>query len=570
MAALTHLDLWKNKVTDLSPLHGLTALTYLYLSRNQILDIKPLKTLTELEIVGLSDNNIFSIDSLATLANLEQVTMQDNFLDIRLGSRSLQVIKQLQDNNSTIVYYERQKDLYNGLSILDNLKGALDSEIWEEGTNSDDTDLFDLVESSSGLTFVQQGSVENPLERQVIQKFNGVAYFDIDWSVSVDIAMNDVENLDIGGKIGLEITLSNNSNLGDFLFHGVNLTAISDSFGNSILERKVNTGVVENTTFLGLEPPFGSSHPVAGNLITLVLSWESESHTLVAAYEVDDKLFGSVTLDLGSIWEMDSGNTFGLSLGAITAAGAVVPAETLYFTDFAGKNLDTFPLNDYSPLAIDDTANTYEGSTVSELKDRVISLLTNDSDGDFPTDTLTVNTKPVNGPNHGTVALEPDGTFTYTHDDSENFTDSFVYEVSDSFGAKDTATVFITIYPVDETGLLYVGTTTGLIGTPRGDPYATSSPWYLNYNVRLWPWIDHEEHGWQFIHEDEAEEGIFIWDLGFGEWLFVNPEAYRWIYIYGQNPGWIWFFPDNTPDRRFFEIADNESLFSVPAFITVE
>ena len=92
-----------------------------------------------------------------------------------------------------------------------------------------------------------------------------------------------------------------------------------------------------------------------------------------------------------------------------------------------------------------------------------------------------------------------------------------------------------------------------------------SSSWYLNYNVEFWPWIYHDEHGWQFVAENSAEEVIFLWDLGLGEWTFLNATTYRWIYLFGENSGWIFTFSDNTPNSRFFQRLDDGSIFSVPA-----
>ena len=44
--------------------------------------------------------------------------------------------------------------------------------------------------------------------------------------------------------------------------------------------------------------------------------------------------------------------------------------------------------------------------------------------------------------------LNADGTFSYTHDGTENFSDSFTYIVSDANGGvTDTGTVTITINP---------------------------------------------------------------------------------------------------------------------------
>ncbi len=95
-----------------------------------------------------------------------------------------------------------------------------------------------------------------------------------------------------------------------------------------------------------------------------------------------------------------------------------------------------------------------------------------------------------------------------------------------------------------------------------------SSTWYQNYNADFWPWIYHDEHGWQYVAENSAENEIFLWDLGLNEWIFLNESTYRWIYIFGGNPGWIFTFENNTPQSRFFQRFDDGSLFSIPAGLT--
>ncbi len=98
-----------------------------------------------------------------------------------------------------------------------------------------------------------------------------------------------------------------------------------------------------------------------------------------------------------------------------------------------------------------------------------------------------------------------------------------------------------------------------------GFPGWRASPWYLNYNVDFLPWIFHDEHSWQFLSDTSTEEVIFVWDLGLGEWVFLNENSYRWIFLFGgENAGWVFTFDDNTPDRRFFQRLDDGSLFSVP------
>ncbi len=63
-----------------------------------------------------------------------------------------------------------------------------------------------------------------------------------------------------------------------------------------------------------------------------------------------------------------------------------------------------------------------------------------------------MTTPQVSGPSHGLLVLNADGTFSYTHDGSENFVDAFVYEVCDDGNPVlcATATVALSITPVND------------------------------------------------------------------------------------------------------------------------
>ena len=54
------------------------------------------------------------------------------------------------------------------------------------------------------------------------------------------------------------------------------------------------------------------------------------------------------------------------------------------------------------------------------------------------------------GPMHGTVILNPDGSFTYTPDENYHGTDEFGYSVSDGHGGSATGTVTFTIASVND------------------------------------------------------------------------------------------------------------------------
>ncbi|EMI16411.1 metallophosphoesterase [Rhodopirellula maiorica SM1] len=102
------------------------------------------------------------------------------------------------------------------------------------------------------------------------------------------------------------------------------------------------------------------------------------------------------------------------------------------------------------PNANGDSLLLAEGGTATLLSGGSASLLANDTDADFPDDTLSVVTTPVLGPSFGSLVLNANGTFSYTHDGSENFSDSFVYQIQDSAGATSTAMVTIEITPVND------------------------------------------------------------------------------------------------------------------------
>ena len=97
------------------------------------------------------------------------------------------------------------------------------------------------------------------------------------------------------------------------------------------------------------------------------------------------------------------------------------------------------------PIAQNDSNIIAEGASIQVIAPGV---LVNDSDPEGGP--LTVTTTPVTNPTHGTVVLSSNGAYTYTHDGSETDSDSFVYEVCDNELLCATATVSITVVPVND------------------------------------------------------------------------------------------------------------------------
>uniref|UniRef100_UPI00165F13C9 Ig-like domain-containing protein n=1 Tax=Sulfurimonas indica TaxID=2508707 RepID=UPI00165F13C9 len=95
--------------------------------------------------------------------------------------------------------------------------------------------------------------------------------------------------------------------------------------------------------------------------------------------------------------------------------------------------------NNNNPVAADDTATTDEDTAVT------ISVLGNDTDVDG--DSLIVTSATAA---NGTVTINNDGTITYTPNQDFNGSDTIIYSISDGNGGTDTATVNITVTPVDD------------------------------------------------------------------------------------------------------------------------
>jgi len=92
-----------------------------------------------------------------------------------------------------------------------------------------------------------------------------------------------------------------------------------------------------------------------------------------------------------------------------------------------------------SPVAVNDSAIVNEDGTV------LVDVLTNDSDVDGDTISITGFTQGTNG----TVVQEGDN-LRYTPDSNYNGADTFTYDISDGNGGIATATVNITVNPVND------------------------------------------------------------------------------------------------------------------------
>jgi VCBS repeat-containing protein len=92
-----------------------------------------------------------------------------------------------------------------------------------------------------------------------------------------------------------------------------------------------------------------------------------------------------------------------------------------------------------------DALSVDKGSTATTLTGGAASVLTNDTDAE--NDALTAAL--ASGPSSGSLTLNPDGSFSYTHDGSGTVSDSFSYRASDGSTASNMVSVTITVSPVN-------------------------------------------------------------------------------------------------------------------------
>jgi Ca2+-binding RTX toxin-like protein len=106
-------------------------------------------------------------------------------------------------------------------------------------------------------------------------------------------------------------------------------------------------------------------------------------------------------------------------------------------------NIERLHFADDGPVAGNDFATVAEGGSV---------ITVNVLDNDFDPDTLltAANITAFSQGANGSVVNNGNGTFTYVHSGTETISDSFTYTIDDLEGGTDTATVNVTVNPVND------------------------------------------------------------------------------------------------------------------------
>ena len=195
---------------------------------------------------------------------------------------------------------------------------------------------------------------------------------------------------------------------------------------------------------------------------TSVLANDSDPESdAITAVLVSGPINGTVNLSANGNFTYTHDNS-----ATVTDSFTYTPRDT--FTNIGNTTTVTIYINN-APVGVTETIALFEGGTATTTTAASTSVLSNDTDadaGDAALLTATIGTSPL----YGTLALNADGSFTYTHSGSEDLTDSFTYIPFDGKGYGLPTVVSVTISPTNDAPVAFpdsitvgIGQTTSLL-----------------------------------------------------------------------------------------------------------
>ncbi len=167
----------------------------------------------------------------------------------------------------------------------------------------------------------------------------------------------------------------------------------------------------------------------------LIDSWTHTYQTRVDA--PTSKLVLGQSLDEAGFSELEVG-------AVLVYDRALSTGERQQVESYLTNKYTSGQLNNLPPTAVGETYDTTVGGVINTTLSGLPSVLANDTDPNFdPLEAVLVS-----GPSHGTLSLNPDGSFIYTHDGQTSTDDSFTYVATDGQAVSNIATVEITITPL--------------------------------------------------------------------------------------------------------------------------
>lgn len=284
---------------------------------------------------------------------------------------------------------------------------------------------------------------------------------DIQKGKVVELAPGDYGRLNIK-KDGVAILTG-----GNYEFAAINLANGAQLLAAAAVEIRVRQDVeTGNAAFVG---PVEDSGVTAKDIVIFVTGeggYGSPTGNVSVRIGTKGSIYANVFAERGTIFLINQV----FATGAFIAKDIRVGPHSQIILDSAFNNDAPIPQSDAGTVDNAGTLTQVAGATADTLTDSVL-----DNDSDPNGDQLFVTSQTAVVTEHGVLNfIAPDGTFSYTHDGSETFTDQFTYEVCDDGNpsACAEAVVLITVRPPDA---IVTVTTSG-----SGSGLVTSDPAGIN------------------------------------------------------------------------------------------
>ncbi len=218
-------------------------------------------------------------------------------------------------------------------------------------------------------------------------------------------------------------------------YHGADVFSytVGDGFGGTATATVTVTVTPTNDSPVAVDDAATTAEDTAVSIAVLTNDSDVDGETL-SLNSVSAPAHGAATVNAdGTITYAPAANFHGADSFSYTIGDGFGGTAT------ATVSVTVTATND-GPVAVDDAATTAEDTVV------IVSVLTNDTDLDG--DTLTVSA--ATAPAHGTATVNPGGTITYAPAANYHGADSFSYTIGDGSGGTATATVSVTVTPAND------------------------------------------------------------------------------------------------------------------------
>ena len=299
----------------------------------------------------------------------------------------------------------------------------------------------------------------------------------LDISASVPDSTETVDSITISGvPTGASLSLGTDNGDGSWTLSGTDLDNLGDltitppTNDNADFTLSVAATSTDGTTGDAVDLPVTVSAVADTTLSTSDATGDEDT---AIALTIAPNVAGGESIASVTISGVPSGAT--LSAGTDNGDGS----WTLSGDDLAGLTI-TPDADDNSDFQLGVSVDVTDGDTTHTLTDTVEVTVNAVNDGpvtsdsaasgtedtalngqlsasDVDGDSLTFSLAEGGAPAHGSVTVNPDGSFTYTPDADYNGGDSFTYLVDDGAGGTTTATVSLTIDPENDDPVAVAG-----------------------------------------------------------------------------------------------------------------